>query len=335
MDKPEILLSVIIPCKNEEKNIVRCLVSLFAELKNIQGSEVLLVDSRSTDKSVEEAKRFPINIIQLKENWDISPAAARYVGCVNTSGKYRLFIDGDMELIPGFLDKAINFLQTRKQAAAVAGLGAEFYSEGGNLENMYQRKPTVAQVDFIAGAGLFKSEALDKAGYFNPFLKAEEEHELAQRLKKADYSLFTLPIPMINHYTSQGMNNFQRRLKAGMFKGIGQMFRVTLESGTFSFKYFLRFRWFIGFILILSGLIAAVAAWFIWGNHLLLANLLGFLVLIFLISWYSKAGIKKGILSLYKAVLINNQILLGLFTKTPDSSAYPLDIIIIKKEGIC
>jgi glycosyltransferase involved in cell wall biosynthesis len=334
MEKPDILLSVIIPCKNEEKNIERCLNSLFRELKNIPNFEVLLIDSRSTDKSLEKAKQFPINIIQLKQNWDISPGAARYVGCINTKGKYRFFIDGDMELVPGFIDKAINFLQGNEQAAAVAGLGCEFYSEGGKLENMYQRKLTVARVDLIAGAGLFKSEALAKAGYFNPFLKAEEEHELAQRLQKADYCLFTLPIPMINHYTSQGMDNFQRRLKAGMFKGIGQMFRLTLESGTFSFKYFLRFHWFIGFILILSGLIAAVAAWFIWGNHLLLQGLLGFMVLISLISCYSRAGIKQGVLRLYKAVLISTQILQGLFTKTPDSSEYPLDIIVIKKEGI-
>ncbi|MFH1063145.1 MAG: hypothetical protein V1747_09730 [Candidatus Omnitrophota bacterium] len=74
----------------------------------------------------------------------------------------------------------------------------------------------------------------------------------------------------------------------------------------------------------------------IQGNRGLLLGLLGFMVLILLISCYSKAGIKNGVLSLYKAVLINSQILLqGLFTITPDSSAYPLDIIIIKKEGIC
>lgn len=335
MDKEDILLSVIIPCKNEEKNIERCLTSLFKELKTISSFEVLLIDSRSTDNSLEKAQQFPINIIQLKQNWDISPGAARYVGCVNTKGKYRLFIDGDMELISGFIDKAIDFLEGNEQAAAVAGLGSEFYSEGGKLENMYQRKLTAARVDFIAGAGLFKSAALEKVGYFNPFLKAEEEHELAQRLQKADYCLFTLPIPMINHYTSQGMDNFQRRLKAGMFKGIGQMFRLTLESGTFSLKYFLRFYWFIGFIFILGGLIITAAAWFIWGNHLLLQVLLGFLVLILLISSYSKSGIKNGVLGLYKTFLISIQILQGLFIKTPDSSAYPSEIIFIKKEGIC
>lgn len=335
MDKSDILLSVIIPCKNEEKNIERCLTSLFKELKNIPSFEVLMIDSRSTDKSVEKAQQFPINIIQLKQNWDISPGAARYVGCVNTLGKYRLFIDGDMELIPGFIEKAINFLQGNEQAAAVAGLGSEFYSEGGKLENMYQRELTVARVDYIAGAGLFKSSALDKVGYFNPFLKAEEEHELAQRLQKADYCLFTLPIPMINHYTSKGMGNFERRLKAGMFKGIGQMFRLTLELKTFSLKYFLGFKLFIGFMIILIAFIQAIVIFLFQGNGLFLSGLLGFMVLIFLIFCYSKAGIKQGILSLYKIILINTQILQGLFIKTPDSSAYPLDIILIKKEGIC
>ena len=226
MNKKNILLSVIIPCKNEAKNIEGCLASLMPELSKISCSEVLLVDSRSTDKSVEIAKQFPIRIIQLKENWDISPGAARYIGCLQTSGKYRFFIDADMRLVPGFLEKGIDFLEHDQQAAGVAGWGTEYYHEGGKLENMYKRPKHKARVELLAGAALFNSAALEKAGYFNPFLKAEEEHELARRLLKANYKLFSLPIAMIDHYTSRGIGNFDRRLKAGMYKGIGQMFRL-------------------------------------------------------------------------------------------------------------
>ncbi len=333
MNKKNILLSVIIPCKNEAKNIERCLSSFMPELSKITGFEVLLVDSRSNDQSVEIAKKFPIRIIQLKEHWDISPGAARYVGCLYTSGKYRFFIDADMQLIPGFLSQAIDFLETNQQAAGVAGRGTEYYSEGGKLENMYKRPQHIAQVDLLAGAALFKSQALEKVGYFNPFLKAEEEHELAQRLLKAEYKLFSLPIEMINHYTSKAMGNFERRLKAGMYKGIGQMFRLCLESNTFSFKYFMRFKLLISFIAVLIYAIGAIAVFLNTGNKILIQGLRGLIVFILLFSCYSKRSIKLGILSIYKTILINIHIIIGLFTKTSDISKYPKDVIIIKNEG--
>jgi cellulose synthase/poly-beta-1,6-N-acetylglucosamine synthase-like glycosyltransferase len=53
-------LSVIIITKNEEKNIERCLKSVqFAD-------EIILVDSGSTDKTLEMASRFPkVKIISV------------------------------------------------------------------------------------------------------------------------------------------------------------------------------------------------------------------------------------------------------------------------------
>jgi len=331
MAKKNILISVIIPCKNEEKNIERCLNSVVSELRDLDQSEVLVIDSRSTDKSMEKAKQFPVDIIQLGDKWFTAPASGRYLGCINTSGKYILVIDADMELLPGFLAKAIDFLDKDEQAAGVAGIGTEYYEDGSSREDMYQRGDKIADVYLLAGAAIFKRQALLVSGYFNPFLRAEEEHELCLRLIKAGFKLFSLPYPMIKHYTSLKNDNFKRRLKAGMYRGIGQMFRLTLKQKNFSFIYLVRFKLFYLFTVFIMGSCWAIFNGLNNSNSLIFFIWLGIIICMWLFSCYIKRGFKKGTYSLYKWVLINTHIFLGILEATSEINEYPKDVIIIKK----
>jgi glycosyltransferase involved in cell wall biosynthesis len=333
MDKKDILLSVIIPCKNEANNIARCLSSVLADARNFPSYEIIVVDSNSSDDSVEKAKKFDVDIIKLQPGWDIAAASARYVGCLKAQGKYWFFIDADMQLFPGFLKKAIDFLEINPNVAAVAGLGHEFYLEGGKLENMYGRKPVVSKVDYLGGAALFRKQALKKVGYFNPFLKAEEEHELTQRLKKARYDLYSIPENMISHYTTQKRVNFERRKKAGMYRGIGQMFSHTIRSGTFSIKYFLRYKIFIAFLAVLVGLLYALLIYLFEENHTLLMCWSGSIVLIWVVNCYSKRSIVEGTYSVYRWLAVSVNIFVGMFEQTNTSDEYPQDYIVIKKAG--
>ena len=65
MTDPPATLSFIVISKNEERNIERCIRSI---LKVFEGRkehlrEVILVDSYSTDRTVEIARKYPINIL--------------------------------------------------------------------------------------------------------------------------------------------------------------------------------------------------------------------------------------------------------------------------------
>lgn len=332
MKKIEILLSIIIPCKNEESHIELCLNSVLEQTKNLSNTEVLVIDSISADESIEKAKQFPVDIIQLRDNWFSSPASARYLGCLNTTGKYILVIDADMELLPGFLEKAVDFMQKNTQAAGAAGMGSEYYDDGSVLEDLYKRGNRLAPVDFLGGAAMFRREALlASGGYFNPFLKSEEEHELCRRILKAGFKLFSLPDPMIKHHTSLSMDNFKNRLKAGMYRGIGQMFTQTLTQGNFSFIHFMRFKLLHLFIAMIIGFCFAIFDLISNGDKLLLLIFAGIIVLIWLVSCYIKRGIKNGTYSLYRWIAINMQILRGIFDHTPQTSKYPQDVIIIQK----
>jgi len=85
MAKP--IISIIIRTKNEEKLIRECLVSVFNQ--DFKDFEVILVDSGSTDKTLEIAKQFPVKIIQYQHNDSgFKPGKALNLGIQNSSGKY-------------------------------------------------------------------------------------------------------------------------------------------------------------------------------------------------------------------------------------------------------
>jgi glycosyltransferase involved in cell wall biosynthesis len=69
----KIPVSVLIPAKNEETNLPACLESLN------RADEVFVVDSQSSDRSVEIAKTYDANVVQFhfngrwpkKKNWSL------------------------------------------------------------------------------------------------------------------------------------------------------------------------------------------------------------------------------------------------------------------------
>ena len=73
MKSPKVEISLIVPCKNEEKNIERCLNSV------PWIDEAFVVDSQSTDRTVELAEGLGAKVIQFhykggwpkKKNWAI------------------------------------------------------------------------------------------------------------------------------------------------------------------------------------------------------------------------------------------------------------------------
>lgn len=330
MKNINIFLSIIIPCKNEEANIARCIKSILGEVRDIKNTEILLVDSASNDRSIEVAKQFPVNIIQLKHRWIHSPAAARYLGCLNTKGEYIFIIDADMELLAGFLEKAIKFMEKDDKIAGVAGMGSEVYKEGGKLDDLYERKNKLQEVSFLGGAALYRRTILEKTGYFNPYLQAEEESELAQRLIKAGFKLMSLPHPMTIHYSSRSMENFLSRLKGGFFTGIGQMLRLSLKKGAF-FASILRFKLLLAFLGTIIILIGSSIYFFISTSYLLFILEAAAILLLWLLVCLVKKGFKNGSLSIFKWLAINTSIIIGIMQRPKDPKTYPQDIIVIKK----
>ena len=86
MDK----ISLVIPVKNEADKIERCLEAVFNQ--TVQPFEVIVVDGHSMDKTVENARKFPVNI--LYEDYH-TRAGACQIGVENAKGDFIAFTDAD------------------------------------------------------------------------------------------------------------------------------------------------------------------------------------------------------------------------------------------------
>jgi len=114
-------LSVVIISRNEERNIAGCIESVLKATEGIGACEIVLVDSASTDGTIEIAAKYPIRILQLDPSYPLSPAAGFYTGFLNTGGKYIQFQCGDSILDENWFKNALLILKKDEQVAGVAG----------------------------------------------------------------------------------------------------------------------------------------------------------------------------------------------------------------------
>src|SRR5258706_10747164 len=114
-----IQLSVVLITKNQEWNIAGLVESVLE--KSPPGTDITLVDSASSDKTVEIASTSPINVISLLQPQRLTAAMGRYVGLQYCCGDLILFLDGDMELYDGWLERAFHLMKTDPQIAAITG----------------------------------------------------------------------------------------------------------------------------------------------------------------------------------------------------------------------
>ncbi len=88
----EILLSIGMIVKNEEKVLERCLKSLQPLMKAVP-SELIIADTGSTDSTVEIAKKYTDNVFHFE--WINDFAAARNSTLEKAKGKWYFFLDAD------------------------------------------------------------------------------------------------------------------------------------------------------------------------------------------------------------------------------------------------
>jgi chlorobactene glucosyltransferase len=107
-------VSVLIPARNEEKNIEKCLKGVLAQ--NYQNKEIIVLDDNSTDYTYRLASAFStsnVKVLKGKElptdwfgkNWACHQLAQE------AKGEYLLFVDADVELTPEVISSAVYELE--------------------------------------------------------------------------------------------------------------------------------------------------------------------------------------------------------------------------------
>jgi glycosyltransferase involved in cell wall biosynthesis len=328
-------LSVVLISKNQEWNTARLIESVLRETGPISAREIVLVDSASTDRTTEIAAEYPISVLKLSPEQRLSAAAGRYVGYKWITGDLVLFLDGDMELCQGWMNKALTVMHTRPEVAAVCGQvidrPKEFQISNKEIQTLRVNCPNPssnedAGVDVLHGGGaaMYRRSVLERVGTFNPYLYSDEEPELCLRIRYAGYRVLRLPCAIAFHYSSspEAFTTLLGRRNRNLWLGFGQNIRYYIGSPLL-WPYLRERGWVAAPIIILFiGFLAAIASFKTseWGWLALWC--LSLIVMMIGIS-VRKRSMKRALFSLFQRLLILEGTLRGVLLKPYDPTGYP------------
>jgi hyaluronan synthase len=146
------LVSIIVPVKNEEDIITRCVTSCVQS--SYTNKEVIIVDDASTDKTsqiLDELKnRHNIRVIHLSKNLGKKKAVEKAVSVAN--GSIIVSMDSDTIMHPEAITRTVKIFATDLKLGAVVGHGRVFEGESGNLIQKMQDVWFDGQFRLIKGA---------------------------------------------------------------------------------------------------------------------------------------------------------------------------------------
>ena len=186
------MISFIVIGRNEENNLSRCLNSIFdaISLIGILDYEIIYVDSKSTDRSIDIAKEFDdVKIVSI--TGDCSAAIGRNVGGEVSKGEILFFIDADMEISKEFLASIID----RRGSMSYDFVSGQIIDiiDGNHTERFSNQ--------FLGGIFLIRRKAWESVNGMRTKFKTGEDIDLGLRLYKKGYPLVRKPDVITNHYT--------------------------------------------------------------------------------------------------------------------------------------
>ncbi len=195
-------ISVIITTYNEEANIADCLESV------LWADEILLVDSYSTDKTLEIARRYPIEIRQreyfgsaAQKNWSLDRVKNDWV----------LILDADERVPPALVEEIKQLLR-----------------EGAGFNGFYVRRENVMLGKVIRHSGWSTDKVIrlfDRAKGRYPNRRVHADLEIPGVIP-------TLKNPLI-HYTYRDFDQYFEKLLRYAEWGAAQGFREGRKPGFF------------------------------------------------------------------------------------------------------
>lgn len=194
-------VGVVVIGRNEGDRLKRCLHSVCDRV-----DRVVYVDSGSTDGSQEFAKSLGVDVVDLDMSRPFTMARGRNSGFkrmfdIAPEIEFVQFIDGDCELIDGYLEKAVDVMERRSDVTVVTGIRMERFPEASIYNRLCDIEwgRDIGEIRSCGGDMMVRCKAFRVAGMFNPEMIAGEEPELCVRLRKAGGKIVRINHEMTLH----------------------------------------------------------------------------------------------------------------------------------------
>jgi glycosyltransferase involved in cell wall biosynthesis len=194
-------IGLVVIGRNEGKRLEAGLESALTQI-----SQIVYVDSGSTDGSVNMAKAKGVEVIELDMSVPFTAARARNEGfsrllTLFPQVEFVQFIDGDCWLVEGWIDAAIAKLSENPKIAVVCGRRREEYPQASIYNKLCDLEwdTPVGEATACGGDALMRVKALQAVNGYNPNLIAGEEPELCVRLRQEGWQIWRLDAEMTVH----------------------------------------------------------------------------------------------------------------------------------------
>lgn len=181
-------------------------IGLNAVRKLYPHSPVVYVDSGSTDDSVAFASSMGVSITELDMSEPFTAARARNAGARallkdHPDLFWLQFLDGDCEVLEGWVEKGLEMLSEDSTIGIVSGRRAERFPQNSlynRLIDMEWNTP-IGEIMGVPGDMLMSVEMYNKADGFNDALIAGEDFDLCLRCKNLGFRTYRIDAPMSMH----------------------------------------------------------------------------------------------------------------------------------------
>ena len=213
------IVSVVIPVRNAETVIGRCLEAVFSQ--SYKPEEVIIVDGHSNDGTVESASKYPVRIVY--ETYG-TVGGARQTGLEAANSEYIAFTDADCipernwleNLVKGFTEDSVGLGGSVKNIGegiwgkSIALIADTFLGSGNSVQGRVFKSKCV--VRSISGCNsIYRTKDLHEIGGFNVKLTTNEETDLNKRLSERGKLWYT-PDAMILHDQNRSPKEFAKRM---------------------------------------------------------------------------------------------------------------------------
>lgn len=295
-------VSIIIPCRNEERFIENCINSLLNQTYPKEWMEIIAVDGFSEDRTRRIIKiysgKYPF--VRLLDNPKKYNPFALNIGIKSSKGDIIMVASGHARYENDFIEKCVGFLEKNDAdgaggilknipqektffSKAIALCLSNFFGAGTAFYRIGSKR--IREVDAFFG-GCYRRETFDKVGLFNEKLIRSQDIEFNKRLKKAGGKLFLIPDAVTYYYYRSSLLGF---LKHNFLDGTWLTYPLKFKVKVFSFRHLLP-------LFLASALLFTVIFSFIfWWGKFLLILLLGTYIsanLFFAIKIALKQGFK-------------------------------------------
>jgi len=247
-------VSLIVPCRNEQRFIEHLLDSLISQDYATLQLEILVVDGMSIDGTreiiQEYAKKY--SRIRLVDNPRHIIPAAMNIGIDKAKGDIIMKMDAHSAYPKNYVSKCVDALQRHNadnvggilitkpsaltlRAKAIAYSLTHFFGVGSSPFRRQQQGSKPQQVDTVA-FGCYKKDVFTRIGGYNEKLERSSDMELNLRLKRAGGTILLVPNIVASYYADATLSAFWRH---NVKDGIWSTYPIKFVGNLLSWRHYI------------------------------------------------------------------------------------------------